>query len=197
MEVQVVDAADSIAYDAHDVDDALQLGLLNLDQLKNIAFIQRSIAEQSRSQQPNVTRQFLVHAMIETQVGHFLRGVATLLASCEGYSSEDVQNQQVRLEMPGLIEQERGELEAFLFANVYRHPKLIAVREQAATRLQQLFHLLIAYPSRLPVRFQQLTERIGLHRSVGTYLAGMTDRFCEDSYIQLVEMGRSQAIDWQ
>ena len=33
LEVQVVDAADSIAYDTHDADDALQLGLLSLDEL--------------------------------------------------------------------------------------------------------------------------------------------------------------------
>src|SRR5262249_1144742 len=33
LEVQVVDAADSIAYNAHDADDSLELGLLQLDQL--------------------------------------------------------------------------------------------------------------------------------------------------------------------
>ena len=36
LEVQVVDAADSIAYDAHDADDALELGLLTLDQLLEV-----------------------------------------------------------------------------------------------------------------------------------------------------------------
>ncbi len=33
LETQVVDAADSIAYDTHDVDDAIELGLVSLDEL--------------------------------------------------------------------------------------------------------------------------------------------------------------------
>ena len=36
LEVQVVDAADSIAYDSHDADDALAIGLLKLDQLLEV-----------------------------------------------------------------------------------------------------------------------------------------------------------------
>ncbi len=36
LEVQVVDVADSIAYDAHDADDALELGLLEPDQLLQV-----------------------------------------------------------------------------------------------------------------------------------------------------------------
>jgi dGTPase len=87
-------------------------------------------------------------------------------------------------------------LEAFLFKNVYRHPKLIAVREQAAQRLQCLFEVLTQQPERLPTRFQKLSDGIGLQRSVGTYLAGMTDRFCEDAYSQLIERNEHQALDW-
>jgi dGTPase len=197
LEVQVVDAADSIAYDAHDVDDALQHGVLRLEQLEQMDFIRRSRVEQTKdSSNQNWTRQVLVHAMIETQVHHFLIGVEPLLQSCDGFSSEQLQAQQVRLEMPRVIEQERSELEAFLFANVYRHPKLVAVRDQAAIRLQQLFHLLVAYPDRLPRRFQELADSMGVHRAVGTYIAGMTDRFCDESYIHLVEMGRDTATDW-
>jgi dGTPase len=196
LEVQVVDAADSMAYDAHDVDDALQLGLLKLEDLRGIAFVDRCIVEQVDSSRQSVTRQVLVHAMIETQVGYLLTEAIPLLRSCEGYSSEEIQQQQLRLTLPKSIQNEREELEAFLFANVYRHPKLIAVRDKAATRLQQLFHLFIAYPNRLPIRFQTLSDQVGIHRAVGTYLAGMTDHFCEDTYLHLVEMGRDQAIDW-
>ena len=36
LEIQVVDAADSVAYDSHDVDDALELGLITFDSLAEI-----------------------------------------------------------------------------------------------------------------------------------------------------------------
>ncbi len=197
LEVQIVDAADSIAYDAHDVDDALKLGLLQLDQLLSIAFIQRAVAEQDKRREQTVpTRQFLVHAMIETQVDYFLRTAQPLLESCNGQTADRLKSDGIRLMMPTHIEQERGELEAFLFANVYRHPRLVIVREQAAMRLQQLFRLLVAYPERLPDRFLELSQRLGVEQSVAVYLGGMTDRFCDETYLQLVEMGRNKGETW-
>lgn len=198
LEVQVVDAADSMAYDAHDVDDALQLGLLQLDQLMEIEFIKRCVSEQKRTvANAPINRQYLVHAMLETQVGHFLEQAQDSIKKCDGMTIAEIQQQQsVVLHLPSEIEQERRELEAFLFKNVYRHPKLIAVREQAAQRLQRLFEALTQNPERLPDRFQSIAKEIGLQKSVATYLAGMTDRFCEDSYAQLIDRGEQQALDW-
>ena len=39
LEAQVVDAADSIAYNAHDVDDALKLELVDVDQLRDVPLV--------------------------------------------------------------------------------------------------------------------------------------------------------------
>ena len=102
----------------------------------------------------------------------------------------------MKLLMSTELESEKQELEAFLFENVYRHPRLMEMRQRAATRVKQMFKLLVAYPERLPPRFQQLAARNGTERAVGQYLAGMTDRFCDETYIQLIELGRDQAQDW-
>ena len=44
LEVQLVDLADSIAYNAHDVDDALMLGLISIQQLSRLALVRRAQA---------------------------------------------------------------------------------------------------------------------------------------------------------
>jgi hypothetical protein len=36
----------------------------------------------------------------------------------------------------------------------------------------------------------------GIERATGAYLAGMTDRFCDEQYLLLVEMGRPCGVDW-
>jgi dGTPase len=55
---------------------------------------------------------------------------------------------------------------------------------------------LTSHPERLPERVRGWSELWGIERAVGAYLAGMTDRFCDDQYLLLVEMGRPSGIDW-
>jgi dGTPase len=96
---------------------------------------------------------------------------------------------------PG-IEQEKRQLERFLFENVYRHERLVEVRDKAAMRLRQLYKSLAGHPERLPERARNWARSWGDQRAVGAYLAGMTDRFCDEQYLLLVEMGRSCGVDW-
>lgn len=197
LEIQVVDAADSIAYDAHDVDDAIKLGLLSWDQLSHLALVRRARGIVPLDQTPEQhRRQLLVHTLLDLQMEDFLTYSQQILEQAHGLDSIGVREVQYTLRMSPGFEAEKKELERFLFQNVYRHPRLIDVRQRAATRLQQLFLLLKAYPERLPERFQRLGSEWGTDRAIGVYLAGMTDRFCDDQYVAMVEMGRSQAADW-
>ena len=83
LEVQVVDAADSIAYDSHDADDSLELGLLALDQLLAVP-LWREAAERVRRRFANLDdrqlRRAIVHELIDWQVGDLLAVVEARLA---------------------------------------------------------------------------------------------------------------------
>lgn len=197
LEIQVVDSADSIAYDAHDLDDALKLGLLHWQQLGGLGLVQRACQsapiEQSNSQN---RRQMLVHTLIDIQIENFLQHSTCLLSEAGQLDSQAVQEVGIQLQMSPEMQSDKEELEAFLFEHVYRHPKLVEVRLRAATRLHQLFRLLKSYPQRLPERFQKWAAEWGVEHTVAIYLAGMTDRFCDDQYIALVELGREAAQDW-
>jgi dGTPase len=84
----------------------------------------------------------------------------------------------------------------FLFDNVYRHPQLISVRKKAAAKVRQLFERLTERPECLPNRFLDRAQLVGLERTVGEYIAGMTDRFCDAEHRQLIELGGNAARDW-
>ncbi len=197
LEVQVVDAADSIAYNAHDVDDALQLGLIHLQQLNPLSLVRRARHwSQQEAINKQAERQSLVHSLIDVQVANLLEQSQEVLGEVAGLDSMAVRQVGVVIGYSPLIADERRELEQFLFDNVYRHPKLIEVRARAAERLQELFNLLVKSPQILPERFQNRVSRLGPDIVVAEYLAGLTDNACDQLFTQLIELGGNQTIEW-
>lgn len=200
LEVQVVDAADSIAYNAHDVDDALKLGLIGWQALRTIDIVK--IAE-SKARQNSVAsipadrqRPALVHALIDLQVQDFIRTATERLETCDGLDSQAVRDIGVRVSLSETLALQRRQLEVFLFDRVYRHPRLIEVRTQAAQQLRTLFELFQKHPERMPLRFQERAARTSLRQGIGEYLAGMTDRFCRDQYQAMIHLGHESAPEW-
>jgi dGTPase len=70
---------------------------------------------------------------------------------------------------------------------VYRHPRLIAMRQMAQGQLKRMFERYCAEPAMLPPHFQARARSVGLPRAAGDYLAGMTDRFCQQTYRALTD----------
>jgi dGTPase len=199
LEVQIVDLADSITYDAHDIDDALQMGLLSIDELSQLAVVRRALAA-VRSRHGTLPtlqlRQLLVHELIDLQVGDLLTMAIDQLRRFDGYSADEVGDAGLRLAHSDSLARERSELEAFLFESVYRHPRLMPVRQAAADRLSELFRILATHPDRLPLRFRQRCERMPIERAVGDYLAGMTDEFCDTQYHHATHSHAGPLSDW-
>src|SRR5207249_3825038 len=75
LEAQLVDAADSLAYDAHDVDDALSIGLITLEELAGVPFWQQAL-ERVRRKYPQIgplqLQPAVVRALIDWQVSDLL-----------------------------------------------------------------------------------------------------------------------------
>jgi dGTPase len=199
LEVQVVDLADSIAYNAHDADDALKLGLLQFSQLQSLELATRAL-DSGSAYSPGSTeramRQVLVHNLIDVQIADIFEHMQPRWSQLQGLDSLSVRQLGVKLEFSPTISVERDQFAKFLFDNVYRHSQLVTVREKAAAKVKQLFERLTERPECLPNRFLDRAQRVGLQRSVGEYIAGMTDRFCDAEYRQLIELGGSQARDW-
>jgi len=199
LEVQIVDLADSVTYDAHDVDDALQMSLLSIDELSELAVIRRALdsVRQRHGMIPTLQlRQLLVHELIDLQVSDLLTVAIERLQSVEGHSTAEVSESGLRLDHSEALGSERSELEAFLFESVYRHSRLIPVRDAAGARLRTLFKILAESPDRLPLRFRQRAERIGVIKAVGDYLAGMTDQFCDAQHRHATRVDSGPLADW-
>jgi dGTPase len=188
LEVQVVDAADSIAYDSHDVDDSLELGLLALDQLLAVP-LWREAAERVRSRFPHLDdrqlRRAIVHELIHWQVDDLLAVVGHEIDERGIASVADVRSAPVLfVPSPELADLKQG-LERFLFKNVYRHQSVEAIRGSAREALREMFDILVAAPDRLPAKFRARVPADGAPRAVADYLAGMTDRYALEEHRRL------------
>jgi dGTPase len=185
LEVQVVEAADSMTYDAHDTDDAVKLRLVTLDELAANSLIREALDHVRRGYanlRLDLLRKAVVHQLIDRQVTDLLTATSGPLAAVASLSSEEISRTMFRIAPSRELAEQKRELERFLYDRVYRHPELIAVRSQAQGRLREMFECYARLPALLPPWFQERAKAVGLPRAVGDYLAGMTDRFCDQQY---------------
>lgn len=188
LEVQLVDCADSMTYDAHDTDDAVKLGWVKIEELEKLALIREALAEVRRDH-ANLTgdllRKALVHQLLDRQVRDMLKTTGAFLVECGWQSTTEVRTSAFRMSPSSEVKEQKAELEKFLYREVYRNPKLLIVRSEAQAKLKELWAAYCADPSLLPPHFRARADVVGASRATVDYLSGMTDRFCLQRHQEL------------
>jgi dGTPase len=193
LEARVVDTADSLAYDTHDLDDALGFGILAFGDLEDVRFW-RVGADRVRREVPGLDaerfRRAVIRALIEWQVTDLLATTSSRLHDNRIESLADVRR------VPGLVgisdeaQKAKTELETFLYERVYRHSRVRAMADEGQRLVRELFAAYCAEPSEMSERFARRTPDEPMPRIVGDYLAGMTDRFARQEHGRLFPRGR-------
>ncbi|TVS19737.1 MAG: dNTP triphosphohydrolase [Planctomycetaceae bacterium] len=185
LEAQVVEAADSMTYDAHDTDDAVKLELVSLDELAEIPLIRdtiSSVRQRFGGLRGKLLRKAVVHELIDRQVTDLLQTTGRALARCRFANADAARRSEFRIGPSPTLAERKEQLESFLYQRVYRHPQLVAVRSRAQQQLRAMFAGYCRRPALLPQKFRDRAETIGIAVAVGDYLAGMTDRYCEQQF---------------
>ena len=189
LEIQVVDAADSVAYDTHDADDALELHLLTLDELLETSLwaeAARRVQGRHADLDEGELRRAVLHELIDWQASDLIGQAIKRLAVFQIDSVEAVEVAELIIRPSEELAQQKLALEKFLFDRVYRHPDVLTHRIEAQGFLKEMFTTLNARPDLLPERFRDRISVVGQERSVGDYLAGMTDRYARREYDRLL-----------
>jgi dGTPase len=179
LEAQIANLADEIAYNNHDVDDGLRSGLLDLEQLCEVALFESHRLDTLKLF-PGLTGRRLVHEtvrrMIDTLVTDLIDTSAALIAEHAPDSLEAVRAAPPLIAFSTHIRSEQLELKRFLHENLYRHYQVARMASKARRIVTDLFEAFLAEPALLPPEFQ---ARAGEDKARATadYVAGMTDRY--------------------
>ncbi len=183
-EAQAAAQADDIAYNAHDIDDGLRAGLFSLEDIAAVPFIGGLLAEIG-ALHPNLERPRVIHELTRRVITRFVEDVIAesqrRIARLAPQTPVDVRGAGetlVGFSAP-MAEAERA-IKKFLFPNMYRHPKVMGVWEQARAAISRLFPAFYETPALMPPEWAAQAEaRCGEERArvVADYIAGMTDRY--------------------
>src|SRR5439155_27349142 len=123
------DAADSLAYDTHDLDDALSAGLINPGDLEEVEFWRKAEVGVSQRHQALGPEQFqatMVRALINWQVTDLLEHTRQRLRQESIATVDDVRRAVEVLVIPGPeVRALKAGLERFLHERVYRHYRVM------------------------------------------------------------------------
>jgi dGTPase len=182
LEGQVANLADEIAYYSHDLDDGLDSGLLSETHLtKHVrvwAQAARAVKKEHGALPDECRRYYTIRTIIDHQIRDVVENSERLILAAGVRSADEVR----RFPKP-LIQYspERArlnrELRKYLYKNLYYNDVVHQPNVRAVKMLGELFKYYLAHPKEIGASSKRRLKKIGRHRAVCDYLAGMTDRY--------------------
>jgi dGTPase len=191
LEGQIACVADRLAYDTHDLEDGLGAGLIDERQLGDVA-LWSTAAAPVRGRYPEAAlpaiRRLILDRMLDVLLADVAGEACRRSVRLQPAALDDVrQAAEPIIAFSAELEPQVKTLESFLFDHVYRHHRLVRMDDKARRLIVRLFEAYVENPAMLPDRFAQRIPTQGVQRVVCDYVAGMTDRFCQDDYKRLFE----------
>jgi dGTPase len=185
LEAQLCNLADEIAYNAHDIDDGVRSGLLDIERLAEVDLFERYRRETLAEYPALRGRRVLYEAirrMLSAQVYDVIAATSAAIAAAAPADAQAVRAAPPLVLFSDAMRAASTGLKRFLLHNLYRHPRVTETTGRARAVVRTLFDAYLADPARMPEDYAVRADR---QRAVADYIAGMTDRFAIREYESL------------
>ena len=188
LEAQVVDAADSLAYVSHDIDDALGIAVVSLADLKELDCWQIAMDRAQRrwgAVDADHIQATAMQALIAWLVVDLVEATKGRLRQRGIDSIEAVRKSPGLVHWSESVEVKKRQLQNYLMERVYRHPWVRQMATEGQQCIRALYQHYLNKPGDLPGHVFRRIGRTSSPRVVCDYLAGMTDRFARVEFLRL------------
>ena len=189
LETQLVDAADEIAYDNHDLDDGLTSGLIKEKDLEGLEVwekINRKINQKYAKIDLTSRKYLIIRGLIDLQVTDLIEHTQSVISRLKIKNYAQLKKIDYKIvDFSKEIKELRRPLRQFLMQKLYHHYRVVRMSIKAKRFIRELFCEYTARPKQLPSEIQLRIAKEGVKRVVCDYIAGMTDRYCLDEYKKL------------
>ncbi|MEN8171314.1 MAG: deoxyguanosinetriphosphate triphosphohydrolase [Chloroflexota bacterium] len=190
LEAQIANAADELAYSTHDLDDGLRSGMISPEMLEDIPLWKKII--ESVGWDGTKIDETVRHRLIRRLIG--IEATDLIIATDQRLKDSGVKSveqlQHLDYNVVGFsdeMQEQHRTLKKFLFANLYRHPRVMRMQVKAEKIIESIFQAYQQEPRMLPHHFQTQIDQLGLERTVCDYIAGMTDRYAIQEHSKLFD----------
>lgn len=181
LEASLVDFCDEIAYNAADLDDGLNAGLIEFAQVRELGMVQQACLPDNFESLPKDKQRYaLARSLVDQMATSLVTETSARLEANAIGSLYDVRRSSEKLvAYPKEMRVQVNELKSFLFDNLYRHERLVELSAQASTIIRTLYDRFMQDHSLIPPRFQAMLAHERPEIVITDYIAGMTDRYAE------------------
>ena len=190
LEAQIANAADELAYTAHDLDDGLRSGLISPAQLSGLELWERLREDVAWWGEvlDDLTRHRLIRRLIGWEVTDLVEGTGAALEASRVETVDALQRLPCNVVgVSKTLGVSNRQLKDFLYHNLYQHHRVMRMQMKAERFLENLFRAYVENPKMLPREVQERCHETGVHRTTCDYIAGMTDRFALQEHLKLFD----------
>ena len=191
LESQIASIADDIAYNNHDIEDAIRAKLILLDALNDISYF-KDINDYLRIKFKDIDVSLLTYQMLRESISKMVNDIINQsinnIKLKKIKSINDVyKNKKFTISMSENMKKDCILIKEFLYQNVYNHPKLREKRLKVENITKNLFKYYSNNFHLLPEDWFVQEKNEGKNRIICDYISGMTDRYASKLYKSIYE----------